>query len=137
LKPQLTLTVFLELSSGEHAFAIEACDVNGNSAILSTHFIVEGEFDLLSLANTQSICRTDDHRLLSDRHRRTIDLAIFYGFPAGGFGRTRCAKRPAISNWMGRPGRDGQPVANGLLFAFHSRHGEKKIERIEKMARLQ
>ena len=139
LKHQLTLTVFLELSSGEHAFAIEACDVNGNSAVLSTHFIVEGEFDLLSLANHPNPFaeQTTIAFYLTDTAEQ-VDLAIFTVSGRRIWSHTMREATGYIElDWDGLD-EDGQPVANGVYYLrFTAVSGEKKIEHIEKMARLQ
>ncbi|HNW60088.1 MAG TPA: C25 family cysteine peptidase [bacterium] len=135
----LTLTFAPTLETGAHTLALEVADINGNPASIEAQFHVEGLFALVSLANhpnpfqeqttiafnlseTASRIRIGIYTV-SGRLLRTFELQGVTGY--------------GELDWDGTDA-DGNTVANGVYYLkFVAEQGGKRIERIEKMAKLQ
>jgi hypothetical protein len=135
----LTLTFAPQLETGSHSILVEVRDINGNTATTVAAFQVDGVFSLVSLANhpnpfqeettiaftlTETASRTRiGIYTVSGRLIRTFELQGVTGY--------------IELDWDGTD-EDGNPVANGVYYLkFVAEQGENRIERIEKMAKLQ
>ncbi len=135
----MTLTYSPQLAAGEHELMIEIRDINGNPASLQTLFRVEGTFSLASLANHPNPFQHETTiAFLLTETATEVEMMIY---TVSG----RLVRRVTMQgvtgyhewDWDGSD-EDGNQVANGVYYLrFTARNGEKKFERIEKMARLQ
>lgn len=135
----LTLTFAPELEVGGHTLQLSVRDINGNAAALQAGFVVEGIFGLTSLANHPNPFQreTTIAFLLTETAER-VKIGIY-----SVSGRLiRQMEQQGVTgyvelDWDGTD-EDGNEVANGVYYLkFVAEQGEKRIERIEKMARLQ
>lgn len=135
----LTLTFAPELAVGGHTLQLSVRDINGNSAAIQAGFAVEGVFGLTSLANHPNPFQreTTIAFLLTETAER-VKIGIYTVS-----GRLiRQMEQQGVTgyvelDWDGTD-EDGNEVANGVYYLkFVAEQGEKRIERIEKMARLQ
>jgi hypothetical protein len=126
------------LSQGRHTVEVEACDLNGLSAVSSITITVEQEFRIEDIANRPNPCR-----------RRTLftyvltqpadDMTIKIYSSSGR--RIRKLDAPASAGynelmWDLRD-EDDRTIANGVYFyKFTARRGGRKTEKIGKLAVL-
>jgi len=135
----LVVTYTPELSAGDHALQISARDVNGNSSSREILFRVPGVFEVTLLANHPNpfVQETTVAFFLQDTAEE-VDLS-FYTVSGR---RIRSEKMHGVTgyvewDWDGRD-EDGRALANGVYYLkFVARSGDKKIERIEKLAKLE
>ncbi|NLP09061.1 hypothetical protein GX408_01555 [bacterium] len=135
----LVVTYAPELSAGDHSLHISARDVNGNSSTLEITYRVAGVFEVTSLANHPNpfVRETTVAFFLQDTAEE-VDLS-FYTVSGR---RIRSEKLHGVTgyvewDWDGRD-EDGRELANGVYYLkFVARSGDKKIERIEKLAKLE
>jgi len=128
-----------ELSAGDHSLHISAKDVNGNVSTLEVTCRVAGVFEVTSLANHPNpfVRETTVAFFLQDTAEE-VDLS-FYTVSGR---RIRGEKLFGVTgyvewDWDGRD-EDGRELANGVYYLkFVARSGDKKIERIEKLAKLE
>lgn len=134
----MTVTYSPDLAAGEHELAIEAKDINGNVATLSSTFRVEGVFSLASLANHPNPFQQQTTiAFLLTETASEVKLAIYT--VSGRLIRTYTLQGIAgyhEVDWDGTD-EDGNEVANGVYYLkFTAENNSNKIERFEKMARL-
>ena len=137
-KKQATLTFTPSLDAGDHKLRVEAFDINANSATVEVAMTVAGEFGLAAIANhpnpfpdetiiaftlTDIAERVDlDIYTVSGRLIRSFDFTDISGYHE--------------QEWDGFDD-NGNEVANGVYYLkFSAKTGDKKIEQIEKMAKL-
>jgi len=135
----LTLTFTPTLTAGSHRLEVQVKDINGNLGSAAITFQVSGVLGILSLANHPNpfVSVTTIAFTLTEMASR-VDLNIYT--VSGRLVRTFTLYDVAgyqEVDWDGTD-QDGMDLANGVYYLrFTARNGEKKIERIEKMARLQ
>ncbi len=135
----LTLTYSPTLETGSHTLTVEVEDINGNPAAVEAQFHVDGLFALVSLANHPNPFQqeTTIAFTLSETAAR-IRIGIYT--VSGRLIRTW--EMQGITgyvevDWDGTDA-DGNAVANGVYYIkFVAEQGGKRLERIEKMAKLQ
>jgi len=132
------MNYFPTLSLGEHELKIKAMDVAGNWEHAALNLKVSGEFELLSIANHPNpfVDKTIIAYTLTDEARE-VKIKIY---TASG----RLIKTFDFINEVGYiehvwDGCDefGDEVANGIYYLkFVAVSGKKRIERVEKMAKI-
>ena len=138
-KNKVSITFIPTLAKGDHTLQVEAIDVNGNVGRSDVRMSVSGEFTLLFIANHPNpfADRTVIAFNLTDMAEE-VKLGVytvsgylirsFSFYDIGGY---------MEQDWDGAD-EDGDQVANGVYYLkFVAKSHGKKIERIEKMARLQ
>jgi flagellar hook assembly protein FlgD len=127
------------VTAGEHQIMIEALDLNGNKSSAVTSFTVASEFELAGIANHPNpfaFQTTIAFTLLDMAEEVKLDIYTVSG---------RLIRSMTFMDitgysewdWDGLD-EDGYPVANGVYYLkFSAKKGTKKIERIEKMAKLE
>jgi len=135
----LTLTFAPTLETGSHTMQIEVQDINGNSAMLEAAFHVEGVFSLVSLANHPNPFpqeTTIAFNLSETANRAQLGIYTVSGRLIRSFELQGVTGYMEV-DWDGTDD-DGNEVANGVYYLkFVAEQGEQRIERIEKMAKLQ
>ena len=135
----MTATFIPELESGDFSLEITAMDLNGNEAEIQVHFSTGNDFLLRFIANHPNpfVERTTIVFSITDMAEE-VKLGIYT--VSGRLIRT--FKYYDIigyveQDWDGCD-EDGNQVANGVYYLkITARRDDKKIEKIEKMARLQ
>ena len=137
-KGQITATYSPELQAGKHRIKVEALDINGNTGTGEASFSVTGEFGLTTIANHPNpfvdetiiaFTLTDvaDEVLLNIYTVSGRLIRSFEFFDVAGY---------MEQDWDGFDSY-GNEIANGVYYLkFTAKKGDKKIERIEKMAKL-
>ena len=139
VRRSLSLTYTPELAAGDHLLTIEARDLNGNLAHQEIACQVIGQFEVTSLANHPNpFSRETTVAFFLQDTASEVELAFFTVS-----GRLiRSQKLYGVTgyvewDWDGQDD-DGHDLANGVYYLkFTARNGDKKIERIEKLAKLQ
>jgi hypothetical protein len=136
---QAVVTFTADVTAGDHQMTVEATDVNGNKGSNNTTFTVAGEFELAGIANHPNpfaVQTTIAFTLLDMAEKVDLDIYTVSG---------RLIRSMTFMDitgyiewdWDGLD-QDGDPVANGVYYLkFVAKKGGKKIERIEKMAKLE
>lgn len=135
----LTLTFAPTLETGSHTLQIEVMDINSNTAKLEAAFHVEGIFDLVSLANHPNPFHEETtiaFNLSETANRTRLAIYTVSGRLIRSFELQGVTGYMEV-DWDGTDD-DGNQVANGVYYLkFIAEQGEQRIERIEKMAKLQ
>jgi len=135
----LTLTFAPTLETGSHTLQIEVMDINSNAAQLEAAFHVEGIFDLVSLANHPNPFHEETtiaFNLSETANRTRLAIYTVSGRLIRSFELQGVTGYMEV-DWDGTDD-DGNQVANGVYYLkFIAEQGEQRIERIEKMAKLQ
>ncbi|MBN1543386.1 T9SS type A sorting domain-containing protein [candidate division KSB1 bacterium] len=137
-KHQMTLTYMPELLAGNHSLTVEAQDINGNSTSSTVHFVVQGEFELVSIANHPNpFAEKTTIAFYLTETAQEVKLNVFNVSGRRIWSQTlNEVTGYAEVDWDGTDD-EGLPVANGVYYLrFRAQSGDKTIERIEKMARL-
>ncbi|MBD3373790.1 hypothetical protein GF406_02045 [candidate division KSB1 bacterium] len=138
-RKRVTVTFSPELTLEPHTLWIKAVDINGNVAEQEVQFSVASEFELVTLANHPNpfvdetviaftLTEVAEKVTLgiytvSGRLIRSIELYELTGYYE--------------YEWDGLD-EEGNEIANGVYYLkFTAQHQDKRIERIEKMAKLQ
>ncbi|MBN2410971.1 hypothetical protein JXQ31_04710 [candidate division KSB1 bacterium] len=137
-KGQVTATYSPELPAGEHRIKVEAQDINGNIGVGEVSFSVTGEFALTTIANHPNPF-ADETIIAFTLTDAADDVSLNIYTVSGRL--IRSFEYFDIAGYMEQDwdGLDsyGNQVANGVYYLkFTAKKGDKKIERIEKMARL-
>jgi hypothetical protein len=135
----MTLTFAPALEVGSHGLEIEVQDINGNAAEMKAEFNVEGIFGLSSLANHPNPFQQETtiaFMLTETASRVKIGIYTVSGRLIRSF-EQQGVTGYIEQDWDGTD-EDGNEVANGVYYLkFVAEQGEQRIERIEKMAKLQ
>lgn len=138
-KNQAVITFAPQLKVGEHHLQIEATDINGNMASTKVEFTVAGKFVLASIANHPNpFARqtTIAFNLTDIAEQVKLGIYTVSGRLIRSFTFTDISGY-VEQEWDGLD-EDGNDIANGVYYLkFSARNGDKKIECIEKMAKLQ
>ncbi len=138
-KRRATITYAPTLLAGSHRLNVSAADINGNVGNVEVAFTVSGQFELASIANHPNpfVTETTIAFTLTEQAEEvklgiyTVSgrlLRTFEFFDIAGY---------MEQEWDGAD-EDGNQVANGVYFLkFAAKRGDKKIETIEKMAKLE
>ncbi len=138
-RQSLSVTYAPDLSAGDHVIRMEAQDINGNTSHLEVPFRVLGQFGVAFVANHPNpfIRETTIAFELQDTASEVV-LSIYTVS-----GRLiRSQKFYGVTGyveweWDSRDD-DGNEIANGVYYLkFIAKNGDKKIERIEKLAKLE
>jgi len=140
--PNSKTTVLLKysptLSSGEYELTIEATDFAGNVGQQMLRLKISGEFELLAIANHPNPF-TDETIIAYTLTNEAQEVTIKIYTSAGRLIRTFDFVNEVgyVEHvWDGRDGF-GDEVANGVYYMkFVAKNGEKRIERVEKMAKI-
>lgn len=139
VRRSLSVTWSPELSAGDHVIQIEIRDINGNATVQQIQCRVAGQFGLDFVANHPNPFATSTTIALHLQDMATeVDLNIYT--VSGRLIRNQ--KLFAVTgyvewDWDGKD-EEGDPLANGVYYLkVTARNGDKKIERIEKMAKLE
>jgi hypothetical protein len=135
----LSLTWAPELTVGEHALQLEVKDINGNITVQQVQCRVVGQFEMDFVANHPNPFVTSTTIAFQLQDTATeVDLNIY---TVSGrlirnqklFGVTGYVEW----DWDGKD-EEGDAIANGVYYLkVTARNGDKKIERIEKLAKLE
>ena len=139
LRTRVTLTFSPELTAGEHTLKVEAYDINGNAATEEISMAVAGEFGLAAIANHPNPFPNETviaFTLTDIAEDVTLGIYTVSG---------RLIRSFTFSDISGYHEQEwdgfddfGNEVANGVYYLkFVAQNGDKKIEKIEKMAKLQ
>jgi hypothetical protein len=134
-----TVTYLADILSDDHVLLVEAVDLNGNKGSQQLSFSIAGEFELQSIANHPNpfALQTTIAFTLLDMAEQ-VDLNIYT--VSGHLIRSMSFMDISGYNewdWDGLD-EDGNPIANGVYYLkFIAKKGDKKIQRIEKMAKLE
>ncbi len=136
---QMTVTYAPLLDPGDHTLEVEARDINGNVGMVVKEFSVSGEFDLLSLANHPNPFATET--IIAFTLSETAEEVTLSIYTVSG----RLIRSVTLHEISGYYEYDwdttddqGNPVANGVYYLkFTARNGDTKLERIEKLAKLE
>jgi len=135
----LTLTFSPTLETGSHTLAVEVADINGNPASLEAQFYVDGVFALVSLANHPNPFQQETtiaFNLSETAARIRIGIYTVSGRLIRSYELQGVTGYVEV-DWDGTDA-DGNTVANGVYYLkFVAEQGGKRLERIEKMAKLQ
>lgn len=138
-RQSLSMTFSPDLSAGNHVITVEAKDVNGNSSSLEIPFRVLGQFDVAFVANHPNpFSRETTIAFELEDTASEVALSIFT--VSGRLIRNQ--KFYGVTGyveweWDSRDD-EGNEIANGVYYLkFVARNGDKKIERIEKLAKLE
>jgi hypothetical protein len=139
VRRSLSITWSPELLVGDHMLQIEVKDINGNVTVQQVQCRVVGQFELDFVANHPNPFMTSTTIALQLQDTATeVDLNIY---TVSGrlirnqklFGVTGYVEW----DWDGKD-EEGDAIANGVYYLkVTARNGDKKIERIEKMAKLE
>ncbi len=136
---QATVTYPVDAVSGQHQVKMTATDLNGNQTQAEYTFSVGGEFKLASIANHPNPfidLTTVAFTLLDVADEVKLDIYTVSG---------RLIQSKTMQDISGyyewdwdTLDRHGNPVANGVYYLkFTAKKGDKKIETIEKLAKLE
>ncbi|MBN1998504.1 T9SS type A sorting domain-containing protein [candidate division KSB1 bacterium] len=136
---QATVTFPIDVKRGNHEIMITAVDLNGNKTEAEYTFSVAGEFKLASIANHPNPftdITTVAFTLLDIAEEVKLDIYTVSG---------RLIQSKTLQDISGyyewdwdTLDRDGNPIANGVYYLkFTAKKGDKKIETIEKLAKLE
>lgn len=128
-----------ELSAGEHSLRVEAFDINRNAGSAEIDFAVNGEFDLLSIANHPNPFM--DKTTIAFHLSEMADEVKLNIYTVSG----RLIRSIRLHEVMGYVEYDwdatdeqGHEIANGVYYLrVLAKKADKRIETIEKMAKLQ
>ncbi len=138
VRGQVTVTWVPELSSGDHDLKVEAWDINGNTAAVESAFSISSEFSLAAIANHPNPFATETviaFTLTDMADKVSLDIYTVSGRLIRSFDFIDLAGYME-QDWDGLDD-DGNEVANGVYYLkFTAQKGNKKIETIEKMAKL-
>jgi len=138
-KRRVIVTYAPTLLPGSHRLKVNAADINSNVGSVEVAFTVSGQFELASIANHPNpfVTETTIAFTLTEQAEEvklgiyTVSgrlLRSFEFFDIAGY---------MEQEWDGAD-EDGNQVANGVYFLkFAAKRGDKKIETIEKMAKLE
>jgi hypothetical protein len=138
-KRRVTFTFAPTLLSGQHRLKVNAADINGNLASTEVTFSITGQFELAAIANHPNpFAKETVIAFTLTEQAEKVKLAIYTVS-----GRLiRCFEFADVAGyveqaWDGAD-EDGNQVANGVYYLkFTAKRKDKKIETIEKMARLE
>jgi hypothetical protein len=136
---QAIVTFHAEVVTGQHHLLVEATDINGNTGTQGLDFTVEGDFELVAIANhpnpfTDKTIIAFTLQDLAEEVR--LDIYTVSGRLIRSFTDLNDVSGYIEKDWDGMDD-DGNEVANGVYYLrFTAKKGDKKIERIEKMAKL-
>lgn len=137
-RSQVTVTWTPELTTGNHNLNIQAWDISGNSTIVNASFSISGEFSLAAIANHPNPFATETviaFTLTDMADKVLLDIYTVSGRRIRSFTFIDLAGY-IEQDWDGLDD-DGNEVANGVYYLkFTAQKGNKKIETIEKMAKL-
>ena len=137
-KRQMTATFTPELTSGSHVLSVTARDINGNSRDSEVTFEIASEFALEAIANHPNpfVDETVIAFTLADAADEVkLDIYTVSGRLIRSFSFTDISGY-VEQDWDGLD-EEGREVANGVYYLrFTAKQGDKRIEQIEKMARL-
>lgn len=139
LNRQVKVIFTPELTAGDHTFKIQASDINANISIKEVSFKTTSEFGLEFIANHPNpfISETTFAFLLTDMANKvTLDIFTTSGRLVNSFEFFDIAGYHEIY-WDGLD-EDGEEIANGVYYLkFSAQKENKRIEKIEKLAKLQ
>ena len=138
-KKTMTVTYAPKLQSGEHSLRVQAVDINGNASSLDVSFAVAGEFALAAIANHPNPFQEETtiaFTLTDMASEVTLGIYTVSGRLIRTFTFTDITGYVEL-DWDGSD-EQGNQVANGVYYLkFTAKNKDRKIVRIEKMARLQ
>ncbi len=128
-----------ELESGEHRLVVEAYDINRNLGSADIDFVVNGEFQLLSIANHPN--PFSDETTIAFHLTEMADEVKLNIYTVSGH-LIRSIRLYEVMGYVeydwDATDEEGREIANGVYYLkFIAKKAEKNIESIEKLAKLQ